>query len=165
MLAFPLITKLKCSHQTVPLMDMFSFTFQLSTWFCLVLQLPRDVCVWRINTSSGPLGARRTIIRPPFSHVPHAFYLYPGGNVGYDYYIGVRFGDMANAFFLLLLPRMVDNYPPPSNCFTWILLIKHAWLFEDSRCMDYFFGDPYYFSLMLSRNSLRIWRVASIFGD
>jgi hypothetical protein len=49
----------------------------------------------------GPLRARRTITRPPFSYVPHAFYLYPTGNVGYGYYIGVRFGDMTNAFFAI----------------------------------------------------------------
>jgi hypothetical protein len=33
--------------------------------------------------------------------VHHAFYLYPTGNVGYDYYIGIRFRDMANAFFAI----------------------------------------------------------------
>jgi hypothetical protein len=31
--------------------------------------------------------------------VPHAFYLYPTGNAGYGYYIGIRFGDTTNAFF------------------------------------------------------------------
>jgi hypothetical protein len=33
--------------------------------------------------------------------------------------LGVRFGNMAEAIVLpSLLPRMVDSYPPPSNCFT-----------------------------------------------
>jgi hypothetical protein len=43
--------------------------------------------------------ARRTIPKPPFSHVPHGFHPYPTGNVLYGYYIRVRFGDMANAIF------------------------------------------------------------------
>jgi hypothetical protein len=33
--------------------------------------------------------------------MPPACCIYPIGNVGYDYYIGVWFGDMANAFFAI----------------------------------------------------------------
>jgi hypothetical protein len=64
---------------------------------------------------------------PPFSHVPHVFYLHPTGNAGYGYYIRISFGDMTNVFFLpLLLLRLVDNYPPPLDSFIQVLLIKHA---------------------------------------
>jgi hypothetical protein len=63
---------------------MFNVAFQLST-----------------STLLGPPGVTRTISRPPFSHVPLAFYPYPTGNVGYGYYNRVRFGDMANAFFAI----------------------------------------------------------------
>jgi hypothetical protein len=45
--------------------------------------------------------------------VSHTFYLYPTGNVGYVYYIGIRFNTSC-AF----LSGIVDNYPPSSNCFT-----------------------------------------------
>jgi hypothetical protein len=77
--------------------------------------------------------------------VPHAFYLHPTGNAGYGYYIEIRFGDTTNAFFPLLLPRMVENCTPPSDCFTWLLLVKRGWLLGDSICGDYFFGDPFLF--------------------
>jgi hypothetical protein len=39
---------------------------------------------------------------PPFSHVPHVFYLHPTGNAGYGYYIGISFGDMTNVFFFAI---------------------------------------------------------------
>jgi hypothetical protein len=47
--------------------------------------------------------------------VPHAFYLYPTGNVGYGYYIGVRFRDMTNAFFAITFAEDDGQLPSSSR--------------------------------------------------
>jgi hypothetical protein len=60
-------------------------------------------------------------------HVPHAFYLYPTGNVGHGYYIGVRFGDMAIAFFAITFAEVGDQLPSSFRLLHLIfLLVKRA---------------------------------------
>jgi hypothetical protein len=58
--------------------------------------------------------------------VPHAFYIYPTGNVEYGYYIGIRFRDITNAFFFAITFAEDGGKLPTSFRLLHFLLVKHT---------------------------------------
>jgi hypothetical protein len=57
--------------------------------------------------------------------VHHALYLHPTGNVGYGYYIGISFGDMASVFFAITFAEDGEQLPSSFGLLHF-LLVKPA---------------------------------------